>query len=282
VLSDALDPQEGARIRSQAARLLVEAAARESDAGSVCLLAEGSAALLARLDQDARESLAKSLTGSVGRASAHTHSYHINLGVSSMASQLDRDDATELCTRVFRLQLERLLLRDGMLGMGLNGVDKILPFVALGKVKTLAHELVLLHLSGYIRLNDYELSDVLADRGFQQVQRRASFTAAAIAQAASGVFPTARVVADEPYQCLLTTQQLIELLKLSTCFGSVRRPILDHLGNRYGRHFVNHWAFVRFAEERNLGWDFTTPPKRPDPQESIKRMLDILDSPEAK
>jgi hypothetical protein len=54
-----------------------------------------------------------------------------------------------------------------------------------------------------------------------------------------------------------------ELLKMPTCFGKARRIVLDHLGNRYGRYFVNHWAFVRFATEQKLGLDFSTPPKRP-------------------
>ena len=62
--------------------------------------------------------------------------------------------------------------------------------------------------------------------------------------------------------------------------ADVLRPgasvVLDHLGNRYGRRFDNHWAFVRFAREQGLGLDFTTPPKRPDPTESVKRMLVIL------
>jgi hypothetical protein len=48
--------------------------------------------------------------------------------------------------------------------------------------------------------------------------------------------------------------------------------VLDHLGHRYGRRFVNHWAFVRFATEQKLGLDFTTPPKRPDPKGSPRRM----------
>ena len=55
--------------------------------------------------------------------------------------------------------------------------------------------------------------------------------------------------------------------------------VLDHLGNRYGRRFVNHWAFVRFAREQNLGLDFTTPPRRPDPKESLERMLEALGEP---
>jgi hypothetical protein len=78
--------------------------------------------------------------------------------------------------------------------------------------------------------------------------------------------------------CRLTTQELVDLLKMPTCFGQARRVVLDHLGNR----FVNHWAFVRFASEQGLELDFTTPPKRPDPKESVKRMLEILDRSDAK
>jgi hypothetical protein len=81
--------------------------------------------------------------------------------------------------------------------------------------------------------------------------------------------------------CQLTTQELVDLLKMPTCVGVARRIVLDHLGNRYGHLFVNHWAFVRFAQAQNLGLDFTTPPKRPDPKESVKRMLEILDEPAA-
>jgi len=58
--------------------------------------------------------------------------------------------------------------------------------------------------------------------------------------------------------------------------------VLDHLGNRYGRRFVNHWAFVRFAQEQGLELDFTTPPKRPDPRESVECMLEILDRSDVK
>ena len=81
------------------------------------------------------------------------------------------------------------------------------------------------------------------------------------------------------YPCRLTTQELVDLLKMPTCFGGARRVVLDHLGNRYGRRFVNHWEFVRFARAQNSGLDFTTPPKRPDPNESVKQMLEILNEP---
>jgi len=43
------------------------------------------------------------------------------------------------------------------------------------------------------------------------------------------------------------------------------------------RRFANHWEFVRFAREKGLQLDLTSPPHRPEPQESVKRMLAILD-----
>jgi hypothetical protein len=67
----------------------------------------------------------------------------------------------------------------------------------------------------------------------------------------------------EPLPCRLSTQELVDLLKMPTCFGEARKVVLRHLGNRYGRPFANHWEFVRFAQEQHLDLDFTSPPKRP-------------------
>jgi hypothetical protein len=67
-----------------------------------------------------------------------------------------------------------------------------------------------------------------------------------------------------PLPCRLSTQDLVELLKMPTCFSRTRKVVLNHLGNRYGRPFANHWEFVRFAQEQGLDLDFTTPPKRPN------------------
>jgi hypothetical protein len=71
---------------------------------------------------------------------------------------------------------------------------------------------------------------------------------------------TSSIIGDD---CRLTTQQLVELLKIPTCFGPGRRVVLDQLENRCKRRFCNHWAFVRYAEESGLNLDFATPPKRP-------------------
>ena len=80
----------------------------------------------------------------------------------------------------------------------------------------------------------------------------------------------ARILA-EPYPCRLSTPELVELLKMPTCFGGSRRIVLNHLGNRYGRRFTNHWSFVRFATEQKLNLDFTTPPKRRNEMGSMER-----------
>jgi hypothetical protein len=72
------------------------------------------------------------------------------------------------------------------------------------------------------------------------------------------------VSAAELPPCRLSTQQLVELLKMPTCVGEARRVVLDYLGKRYGRCFADQWEFVRFAQQQRLDLDFTSPPKRPE------------------
>ena len=62
-----------------------------------------------------------------------------------------------------------------------------------------------------------------------------------------GALTAAVSFAAEPWPCRLTTQELVDLLKMPTCFGQARRVVLDHLGNIHGRRFTNHWEFVRRA-----------------------------------
>ena len=62
-----------------------------------------------------------------------------------------------------------------------------------------------------------------------------------------------------PFPRRLTDQQLVDLLKGPFCVGPVRRLILDHLANFHQRKFIDQWDFVRYAEEKRLGLNFTTP-----------------------
>src|SRR5262249_14872757 len=109
------------------------------------------------------------------------------------------------------------------------------------------------------------LDALLTDDSRQEVSRRAPTVATAIALAGNKAFAALSVLppASEPLPCRLSTQDLVELLRMPTCFGEARKVVLKHLGNRYHRVFANHWEFVRYAKEQRLDLDFTTPPKRP-------------------
>jgi hypothetical protein len=67
----------------------------------------------------------------------------------------------------------------------------------------------------------------------------------------------------EPPSCRLSTQQLVDLLKLPTCQDPARRVVLDYLGYRYHRSFRNHWEFVEYARGHLADLDLTSPPQRP-------------------
>jgi hypothetical protein len=109
------------------------------------------------------------------------------------------------------------------------------------------------------------LTTIIARVDSHELWRRSAGLAAIAGPLASGypaaVLPSLRSTL-EPLPCRLSTQELVEILKQPTCIGPARRVILDQLENRYRHPFIDHWAFVRFAQEHHLGLDFTSPPKR--------------------
>jgi hypothetical protein len=116
--------------------------------------------------------------------------------------------------------------------------------------------------------NGGALDRFLTSASRPQVRRQAAAVAAAIGISASGCAPSLPLLpaTAEPLPCRLSTQDLVEFLKMPTCIGPVRRVILDQLGNRYGRRFDTHWDFVRYAPGQGLDLDFRTPPIRPGPK----------------
>jgi len=109
------------------------------------------------------------------------------------------------------------------------------------------------------------LSRLLTDTSQTQRELRAVRIAMATIGPGVGSLIAAVSLAAEPWPCRLTTQELVDLLKMPTCFGKARRVVLDHLGNIHGRRFANHWEFVHFTHENHLSLDVTSPPRRPDP-----------------
>jgi hypothetical protein len=147
---------------------------------------------------------------------------------------------------------------------------ELLPQLNPGRAHALARDMVS-KLCSEPEIDTDTFSRILTDTGREQRAGRAAQWRRA-GPGVEGALEAAMRISAEPFPCRLTTQELVELLKMPTCFGQARRIVLDHLGNRYRRRFVNHWEFVRFATEQNLGLDFTTPPKRPDRDESLERM----------
>ncbi len=107
------------------------------------------------------------------------------------------------------------------------------------------------------------LNSILTDNSAQQILLRTTQIAKTAGAGIEGSLAVAARIWTEPLPCRLTTQELVDLLKMPTCIGEARRVILDHLGNRYHRRFVNPWAFSRFATEQKLDIDLESPPKRP-------------------
>jgi hypothetical protein len=273
------DPAEAARIHVEAARILASAFEREKDNGRRDDVRDGLASLSGCLDPSEAAKIfghaARLLGDSLTLNSSHQHDWttayravvlqssdKLAQLLSSAASRLDDAEVNRACDRLLGS-----LKRESFDSITLE----LLPHLNPGKAHALAWDLASRMCSGR-QLDAEILSRSLTDNGRDQRDRRAVRMAAAGPGLEAAVEAAVRVSA-EPFPCRLTTQELVELLKMPTCFGKARRIVLDQLGNRYGRRFVNHWAFVRFATERKLGLDFTTPPKQPDRREQLERPL---------
>ena len=169
--------------------------------------------------------------------------------------------AEQECERAIRI----LLRKTGPTG---EGITRLLVQLPPSKGNVLAREQTLSVCAGNA-INPSQLDSVMADAGRAKPGERTDHDTLSVML---GWQPPKK-----PLPCRLTTQELVELLKMPTCFGRSCRVVLDHLGNIHDQRFANHWSFVRFAREKRLDVDLTTPPKRPDRQETINRMLAILD-----
>jgi hypothetical protein len=74
--------------------------------------------------------------------------------------------------------------------------------------------------------------------------------------------PAPLLAAAEPLPTPLAAPLLVNVLKSPVCAGPTRRAVLDQLERHYQSTFADQWDFVRFAGERGLGLDLTSPPAR--------------------
>jgi tRNA A-37 threonylcarbamoyl transferase component Bud32 len=279
-----MDPTEAARIRGQAAKTLAEALGRDTNPNAHSQLASALSDMSGRMAPTEAARIcgqaAKSLAEALGRATDAGTRSSMASALSKVSGRMDPTEAARVCGGAMRLSVQKRVAMAPAGGPWGDPtlVPELLRYLDPARAKALAREVVM----GLVSKRDVDqlsLSKILDDTGTAEISRRAGLVAMTIGQAVSGQFAWAGALAAEPFPCRLTTQELVDLLEMPTCFGPARRVVLDHLGNRYGRRFVNHWAFVRYAREQGLNLDFTTPPRRPNPEESAKRMLAILDGP---
>jgi hypothetical protein len=107
---------------------------------------------------------------------------------------------------------------------------------------------------------------LLRQDALRSVQRRHGVAGAVGVLSAPGSVlgaPALLQPALEPLPPPLPAQTLVDILKQPLCVGEARRLVLDQLQRHYQRPFADQWDFVRFAQERQLPLDLTTPPQRP-------------------
>jgi hypothetical protein len=231
---------------AEAARLLNQALAQQKDGNARTLLGTGLAAVVGRLEPAEAARMCAEAARSYNQALDQSPDRYAWPFVAERVSTLLQPVEGESGAHAARAFALRMVSDPDNCGIEYGG-GFIGELIAVG-------------------FNPKILDRFLTDGTRPPVQRRAvAITVATGASAQGPLLPLALLpTADEPLPCRLTTQELVELLKMPTCVGPVRRLILDQLGNRYGRRFETQWDFVRYAGEQGLDLDFATPPQRPD------------------
>lgn len=271
-----LTPAEAARVAERAARVPTLALQKEQDGNDRRNLAEGLAAVAGRLEPAETVHM---LTQALEKERDSNARWQLAHGLATAAGRLPPAEAAEVCASAANTlenaaqgttDLEDKRCLENAWAMMLQGMDP-------GRASTLSKKQSF-QLSAARDANgprpeldrlvfdcSENLDSFLTNASRPEISSRVSAVEAAVGLARNNPLATLPVLAaaDEPLPCRLTTQDLVELLKMPTCFGKVRQVVLKHLGNRFGRRFDNHWEFVRYAKEHRLDLDFTSPPKRP-------------------
>jgi hypothetical protein len=189
--------------------------------------------------------------------------------LSQMATRLEPKDAAPAATTLIQFMKE---MKDPIvlawLAQGLSLLAARMEPDDTATVTALAATILVSRMK-----SDNDIATAHLQQGLSAVLCPAALTGNRSTAAASIVaFPAATghalpsftlliAVAESPSPCPLSTQQLVELLKMPTCIGKIQRVVLDQLGNRYRCRFANVWEFVHYAEEHKLDLDLTSPPK---------------------
>ncbi len=295
-----LEPKEAAQAAVQAAAILIQAM-KDTPSASLTQLTQGLSAVAARLEPKEAAQIAAELRQAMKDSKNQFALPQLAQGLSAVAARLEPKETAAILTQAMKdpqnaVALGQLAqdlaavagrlapkeaaeaaailtraIRDPKNATALPGLAQGLSAVTARMEPSEAAQAAAILLSALTRATSPGDQQQLAQwfsmvlTGFSpavQQQRSMAATAVAIGQP----LPLLAFLqsATQSLPCRLSTQRLVELLKMPTCIGEGRRVVLDHLGNRYQRRFADQWKFVRYATEERLGLDFTSPPQRPE------------------
>jgi len=271
-----MQPADASRVRAQATVMLIELMAKTSRTSRYVLraLVEGLSALAAHMEPKDVAQVARALTQVMARTTNDLPAlYDLAEGLSVLAIHLEPQESARLHSETTAILTQAAATPTRLLALYRSAWG---PLVVAGRLEPqAATQATAVLIQAMTKTAEpytlhelaHWLSAVLTRVDPPELPRRSAAVVAVIGPP-PGIdrlvaTPILLDPALEPLPCRLSTQQLVDLLKQPTCVGLARRVVLDQLENRYRQDFADHWAFVRFAQEQNLGLDFTSPPKRP-------------------
>jgi serine/threonine protein kinase len=271
-LAGRMEPAAAAQVCAAAAALLAQALEKAPSADARVNVAWSLAAVAGRMEPAAAARVCAAAAALLARAleeepEAEARS-NLAWSLAQVARLMEPAAAEQVCARLIELLLtarthetnaEQLRLLE-------DSAARLLPFPSRETAGTVSKDLsAQICAAPHCSASAQTVAAILEERSPRLLRPRAAGVAALVSQAAAGPLPflSALPAASEPLPCRLSPQELVELLKMPTCWGEARQVVLKHLGNCYGRRFATHWEFVRFAQEHRLNLDLTSPPQRP-------------------
>jgi tRNA A-37 threonylcarbamoyl transferase component Bud32 len=266
-----LPPADTAQACGPAVTQLTRALEKETHPTVRAHLAHGLAAVAAHLPPaDAVQAYAAAVTQlslALEKETDSTAREELAMGLAKVAGHMEPAAAAQACAKGIELLLASRTNPKNLTELDSLAISAalLIPFLARDTADSLTKRFASRICASSDCCNRGKALDVLLEERSPLLLRpRTAAVAAVVSQAIAGPLASLPpLAAVEPLPCRLSTQDLVELLKMPTCFGPARQVVLKHLGKRYGRRFATHWEFVRFAQEQRLSLDLTSPPQRP-------------------
>jgi hypothetical protein len=247
---------------------------KTTDANGLGQLAQGLAAVAARLEPKEEAALCKEAAATITLAMVKTTDANglgqLAQGLAAVAARLEPKEAREAATTITRAttKMTKPMVQGlASLASSLGPREAREAAAAITRAMTQVND----QPSAPSQPDTFKLAAGLAavlTRETPEVSQRRSQSVAASSgptrpSTSSGPAPPTSQPALEPPPDPLPPQLLVDLLRQPLCVGEARRVVLEQLARHYRRAFADQWEFVRFAQEQKLGLDLTTPPQRP-------------------